>query len=146
MIEIREMTVEDIDKVFEIEKEQFVVPWTKESFIKDLTTNFCAIYYVALCDNEIAGYFGLWHVVTEGHMTNIAVAKKFEGKGIATKLMEKMIEIGIEKEMLGITLECSTVNQKALNLYNKFDFKIEGERKEYYEVTKEDCYIMWKYF
>ncbi len=146
MIEIREMTLEDVDAVYEIEKEQFVVPWTKESFIKELNENFCANYFVALYDGVIAGYIGLWHVITEGHMTNVAVSKKFEGKGIGTKLLEKIIELGIEKEMIGITLECSTVNDKALHIYKKYGFVIEGERKEYYEVTKEDCYIMWKYF
>lgn len=146
MIEIREMKLEDIDKIYEIEKEQFVVPWTLESFIKDFTENFCANYFVAICDEEIAGYIGFWHVITEGHMTNIAVAKKHEGKGIGQKLLQKMIDEAIEKEMIGITLECSTVNEKALHLYKKFGFEIEGERKEYYEVTNEDCYIMWKYF
>ncbi len=146
MIEIREMTIDDVDSIFEIEKEQFVVPWTKESFIKDLTENFCAIYYVAICDGEIAGYLGLWHVITEGHMTNVAVGKKFEGRGIGNLLIQKMIDVAIEKEMIGITLEVSTVNDKALHLYKKYGFEVHGTRKEYYEVTKEDCYVMWKYF
>ncbi len=146
MIEIREMTLEDIDAVFEIEKEQFTVPWTKQSFIKDFSENFCANYFVAVKDGELAGYIGLWHVITEGHMTNIAVAKKFEGLGIATMLMQKIVDFAIEKEMIGITLEVSTINEKALSIYKKFGFVIEGERKEYYEVSKEDCYIMWKYF
>ncbi len=146
MIEIREMTIDDVDSVFEIEKEQFVVPWTKQSFIKDLTENFCSIYYVAVCDGEIAGYLGIWHVITEGHMTNVAVSKKFEGRGIGNLLIQKMIDVAIEKEMIGITLEVSTVNDKALHLYKKYGFEVHGTRKEYYEVTKEDCYVMWKYF
>lgn len=140
------MTINDIDKIYEIEKEQFVIPWTKDSFIKELTDNFCAIYFVAEVSGVIAGYLGLWHIVTEGHMTNIAVSKKYENMGIGNMLIQKMIDTAIEKEMIGLTLEVSTVNEKALYLYKKFGFKIEGERKEYYEVTKEDCYIMWKYF
>ncbi len=146
MIKIREMTIEDVDNVHVIEKEQFVVPWTKDSFIRELTENVCGLYYVAEVDGVIAGYIGLWHVITEGHMTNVAVLKKYEGMGIGTMLMQKIIDVAIEKEMIGITLECSTVNEKALHIYKKFGFVIEGERKEYYEVTKEDCYIMWKYF
>lgn len=146
MINIRSMTLQDVDKIYEIEKEQFVVPWTKESFIKDLTDNFCSIYFVAELSGEIAGYLGLWHVINEGHMTNVAVSKKYENIGIGNKLIQKMIDTAIDKEMIGITLEVSTINEKAIHLYKKFGFEIEGERKQYYEVTKEDCYIMWKYF
>ncbi len=146
MIEIREMLVSDIDAVYEIEKEQFVVPWTKDSFKKDLCENFCANYFVATIDDVVVGYLGIWHVITEGHMTNVAVSKKHEGKGIGKMLIERMIDFATSKEMIGITLECSTVNEKALYLYKKYGFIIEGERKNYYEVTNEDCYIMWKYF
>lgn len=146
MITIRDMVVEDLDIIYQIEKEQFVVPWTKESFLKDLTENFCSIYFVAEVDGDIAGYLGLWHVVTEGHMTNVAVSQKYQNIGVANKLIQKMVDTAIEKEMIGLTLEVSTINEKAIHLYKKFGFKIEGERKEYYEVTKENCYIMWRYF
>lgn len=146
MIEIREMTIDDVDAVFEIEKEQFIVPWTKESFIKDVTENFMAIYYVAVCDNIVVGYIGMWHIVTEGHITNVAVLKKYQGQGIGRMLVSKLIDVAHEKYMMGLTLECSTVNEKALNLYKSLGFNIEGERKDYYEVTHEDCYIMWLYF
>lgn len=146
MIQIREMTLNDVDSVYEIEKSQFIVPWTKDAFEKELTSNFCAIYFVALVNEKIVGYGGLWHVINEGHITNIAVLDDYKRKGIGTKLLEKIIEVCVDREMIGITLECSTVNEKALNLYKKYGFEIEGERKAYYEVTKEDCYIMWKYF
>lgn len=145
MIEIREMTIDDVDDVYAIEKQQFVVPWTKDSFIKEMS-NFMAIYYVATFDGVVCGYGGMWHVVTEGHITNVAVLEDKKGLGIGRLLVEKLIEVAKEKEMMGITLECSTKNTVALNLYKSFGFKEEGIRKEYYEVTKEDCYIMWLYF
>lgn len=31
-IDIRLMTVDDVDKVYEVEKVSFTAPWTKESF------------------------------------------------------------------------------------------------------------------
>ncbi len=42
------------------------------------------------------------------------------------------------------TLEVRKSNEKALNLYKKQGFILEGIRKEYYE-NKEDALIMWKY-
>ncbi len=145
MIKIMPMTTNHIDQIYEIEKNSFTVPWSKESFIKDLD-NFCSIYYVAVDDKEVVGYMGMWHVVTEGHITNIAVKETYRRRKIATMLLNKMIDIAKEKEMLGITLEVSVANLPAINLYKKFGFKEEGIRKEYYEVTNEDALIMWKYF
>lgn len=146
MTEIRRMTLEDVDDVYEIEKAEFVVPWTKDSFIKEMTTNSLAVYYVAVVDGKICGYVGMWHVVTEAHIINVCVAKEYQRKGIGRMLVQKMVDESVEREVMGMTLECSTVNEKAINLYKSFGFEIEGTRKEYYEVTKEDCYIMWKYF
>ncbi len=145
MIKIIPMKINHIDQIYEIEKNSFSVPWSKDSFIKDLD-NFCSIYYVAMDNDEVVGYMGMWHIVTEGHITNVAVKESHRKMGIGTKLISKMLEIGEEKEMLGITLEVSVANIPAINLYEKFGFKKEGIRKEYYEVTNEDAWIMWKYF
>ena len=61
-------------------------------------------------------------------------------------LMEKLIAVGEEKKMYGITLEGRMGNAPAQGLYHKYGFKAEGIRKNYYPDTKEDAIIMWKYF
>ena len=105
-----------------------------------------AIYYVAVEDGKILGYAGMWHVVVEGHITNVGVLEEARCKGIGSMLMEKLIEIGVEKKMYGITLEVRMGNAPAQALYHKYGFKAEGIRKNYYPDTKEDAIIMWKYF
>lgn len=144
MIEVVEMTKEHLDDVMKIEWECFPIPWSRKSMEDELERKI-AYYFVALVDGKVAGYGGMWHVVTEGHITNIAVSEKFRRLGVGNAIVGKMIELAEEKDMLGVTLEVRVSNEAAISLYKKHGFKIEGLRKEYYDDNKEDAYIMWKY-
>jgi ribosomal-protein-alanine N-acetyltransferase len=139
------MEKKHIDGLVKIENECFAIPWTKGAFEKELT-NKMAIYFVAVDGDEVMGYFGMWHVVNEGHITNIAVAEKHRRKHVASSLMACAIEKAKELEMLGLTLEVRKSNTSAISLYKKYGFKLEGIRKEYYEDNREDALIMWRYF
>ena len=144
MIQILKMTTEHIKDVHKIEEDSFSIPWSEKAFYDELTKNKMAIYIVAKKDNEIIGYGGMWHVINEGHITNVAVKKEYRGKGVGTKIIDAFIDIAREKEMIGITLEVRVSNDIAKNLYKKNGFIMEGIRKEYYEDNKEDAIIMWK--
>lgn len=137
--------IEDLEKIHEIENECFATPWDKGSIYKDMFENNLAIYLVAKIDQELVGYGGMWHVVTEGHITNIAVSSNYRKNGVATKILEKLICIASEKNMIGLTLEVRENNKEATNLYKKFDFIEEGVRKDYYQNPVENAIIMWKY-
>lgn len=133
-----------IDGIMEIEKDSFAIPWTRASVEKELINKF-AYYVVAIEDNNVLGYGGMWHIVNEGHITNIAVHKNHRQKGIGNAIVNALVDIAKEKEMMGLTLEVRKSNESALALYKKNGFKLEGIRPEYYEDNKEDAYIMWKY-
>ena len=143
-MQIEMMNKGHIDGIMEIENESFAIPWSRSSIEKELKNNF-AIYAVAIENNKVLGYGGMWHVVNEGHITNIAVHKDYRRKGIGQAIIEKLVEIAEEKEMIGLTLEVRKSNTPALEQYKKNGFKLEGIRPEYYEDNKEDAYIMWKY-
>jgi ribosomal-protein-alanine N-acetyltransferase len=138
------MTLEHLEGVYKIEKESFSIPWAMEDFIKELKENKMAIYFVALIDDRVVGYGGMWHIINEGHITNIASSEEFRRQGIGAAILSRMIQVANEKEMIGITLEVRMGNESAMKLYSKFGFKAEGIRKNYYTDTKEDAVIMWK--
>ncbi len=144
-MEIKYMAAEHIDGIMEIEKDSFAIPWTRKS-VEDELKNKLAIYIVALEDSKVIGYGGMWHVVTEGHITNVAVHRDYRQKGVGDAIIKNMIEIAKKKEMIGLTLEVRKSNRAALGLYIKNGFKLDGIRKEYYEDNKEDAYIMWNMF
>ena len=143
-IEVRDMRYEDLDEVMKIENQCFSVPWTRDSMEGELFS-LMKYYYVALVDGKIAGYGGMWHVVTEGHITNIAVSPEHRRQGIGSAIVERLMQTAKEKEMLGVTLEVRVSNEAAKNLYEKQGFVVTGQRKKYYTDNNEDAYLMWNY-
>ncbi|MCJ7856521.1 ribosomal protein S18-alanine N-acetyltransferase [Lachnospiraceae bacterium NSJ-143] len=146
MIDIMPMTVEDIDGVLEVEESCFAIAWTREDFVREMTQNKLAVYFVAKDGERIVGYAGMWHVVTEGQITNVAVMDEYRNRKVGSALMEALIKTAEEREMIGITLEVKISNYPAQKLYSKYGFKPEGFRKNYYKDTNEDAIVMWKYF
>ena len=118
MFEIIPMTVEHIDGVLAVEEATFSIPWTRKDFEREMTENNLAIYYVAVADGKIVGYAGMWHVITEGHITNVAVLEDYRKQGIGDALMEQLEQVALEKEMIGITLEVRISNAPAQHLMN----------------------------
>jgi len=141
----RNMTSDDVEEVAEIEKNTFPMPWSKQSFYKEVNENNMAKYLVAVKGNEIVGYGGLWHIVTEMHITNIAVKKEYRGLGIGKGLVSSLIDIAKNDELVeGISLEVRRSNFTAQDLYRKYGFYVIGIRGKYYEDNREDAYIMHK--
>lgn len=147
MFQIADMATAHLDAVYNIETRAFAIPWSKSELRREITENKNAIYKVAIMDyGDVLGYAGMWHIVNEGQITNIAVDVPHRNKGIASILLESLITHGHNKEMIGLTLEVRTGNTAAQALYKKYGFKPEGIRKRYYADTGEDAIIMWKYF
>ncbi len=146
MIEIMPMTSDDIDGVLKVEESCFAIAWTRADFEREMNENKLAVYFVAKDGEKIVGYAGMWHVVTEGQITNVAVLDEYRGQKVGSLLMEALIKTAEEREMIGITLEVKISNYPAQKLYTKYGFKPEGFRKNYYKDTNEDAVVMWKYF
>lgn len=137
------MGVEDLDQVIEVEKLSFTNPWSRNSFFLELTTNELATYIVAKVDGRVVGYAGMWLVVGEAHVTNVAVHPGFRKKGIGELLMRSLMTIARESGAKMMTLEVRKSNYIAQNLYTKLGFEPIGIRRGYYTDNNEDAVIMW---
>lgn len=140
----RKMKIEDIDGIVAVENRSFTVPWSKKMFLDELA-NPLTTYYVAVQDEVIVAYAGLWIIGDEAHITNIAVDPCYRGCRIASGLMDIILALAAEKRLCGITLEVRAGNIAAISLYKKFGFEVEGRRKGYYSDNQEDALIMWFY-
>ncbi|WMI80799.1 ribosomal protein S18-alanine N-acetyltransferase [Anaerotignum sp. MB30-C6] len=150
MVKVIPMQEEHIEGVLAVEEATFSIPWTRKDFEREVRENAMAIYFVAIDDSldeeKVVGYAGMWHVITEGHITNVAVLHEYRRQGIGDLLMENLEKVALEREMIGITLEVRINNEAAQRLYHKYGFRPEGIRKNYYADTREDAVIMWKYY
>jgi [ribosomal protein S18]-alanine N-acetyltransferase len=142
-ITFRKMTVEDLDDVIEVEVNSFATPWSREAFYNELTKNQFAHYLVAEVDDKVVGYCGVWIIVDEAHITNIALLPDYRGLKLGEALMGRIVEIAREVGALRITLEVRVSNERAQNLYRKFGFEEGALRKQYYTDNMEDALVMW---
>jgi len=139
----RLMKVEDIPHILIIEREAFTMPWTEEAFRNELTHNHFAKYMVMELQSQIIGYAGLWAIVDEAHVTNIALLEAYRGRKWGERLLEELMKTASYLGMKSITLEVRVSNQIAQNLYRKKGFRSAGTRKGYYSDNREDALIMW---
>lgn len=135
------MTIDDVDAIHAIEEACFKVPWSRESFLREVTENACARYMVLREDGVAIAYAGVWFVLDEGHITNIAVHPDRRGLGYGEKVTRAMIQLAADSGMNWMTLEVRRSNKIAQNMYHKLGFIDVGYRKRYYENT-EDALVM----
>jgi ribosomal-protein-alanine N-acetyltransferase len=142
--DIREATRADAAAVAEIETLCFTSPWSRKDILREIEWNESAYYLVCADGARVISYAGLWTVLNEGHITNVAVHPDFRGRGIGRAVLVALIER--TRRLAGITeftLEVRPTNAAAMRLYRKAGFLEEGRRKDYYTKPSEDAVIMW---
>ena len=145
-VKFRKMTIHDVNEVYEIEKQSFTLAWTKEAFEQEMLKNEFAYYVLAETQEGVVGYCGMWLVMDEAHITNIAISPKERGKKFGEALMKEAIETAKAQGAKLMTLEARVSNIDALKLYKKLGFKNGGIRKDYYTDNQEDAIVMWVNF
>lgn len=139
----REIKEEDIEDILEIEEEAFTTPWSEEAFKSEIKNNL-AHYLVVEIDGRVVGYGGVWLIIDEAHITNIAVLQDYKGKGIGNKILTGLIEYSTSLGIRNMTLEVRESNFVARRLYEKHGFVSYGIRPKYYVDDNEDAIIMWR--
>lgn len=139
---IRKMTIDDLDQVMIIEKEAFDEHWKRKDFEYEICENEFSHMYVYEENKRVLGIIGYYILFDDAQVTTIAVLKEARGKGIATKMMEAMIKDCNSKMCSQLSLEVRQSNQKAINLYEKFDFIEMNIRKAYYEDGEDAIFMM----
>src|SRR5579875_1309818 len=139
----RYMREEDIDQVLEVEHASFTLPWSREAFYNELHNNKFAVYIVLEHEERIIGYCGVWIVVDEAHVTNVAILPAYRGRKLGEAMMRKLMSVSREMGAKRMTLEVRVSNHIAQSLYRKMGFQNGGIRKNYYSDNLEDALVMW---
>lgn len=143
-ISISKMTLLDLLQIKDTLVSEFDDFWNFDIFKSELK-NENSKYLVAKFNNEIVGFAGIWKAVDDVHITNIVTKKCYRNNGIASQLLKKLIELAKRENVLSLTLEVSDNNIYAIKLYEKYNFKKIGLRKNYYSQN-ENAIIMTLYF
>ena len=99
---------------------------------EDLNNNIFSKYFIYEEKNNIIGFINYSDLYDRFELNYIYVKEDYRNKGIASKLMDKMLEIGNDKNIDNITLEVNVTNESAIGLYKKYNFIEITVRKGYY--------------
>ena len=137
--QIRRMTLNDVDTVYELEKRIFKDSWSRRSFINEAVNTDYSFPYVMARQEKIVAYAVVWYVSGELHVNNIAVDPKFRRRGLGAELLEHILEMFPDFDTAFLEVRIS--NEAAIRLYEKYMFNKAGVRKKYY-ADGEDALLM----
>jgi [ribosomal protein S18]-alanine N-acetyltransferase len=140
-VQIRRLGYTDLPDVIAIERRAFPAPWSLAMFVLELSKP-TSISIGALVDGELAGYLICSRYHTVWHLMNVAVDLDKRRLGIASRMLEHLLEIVGENERY--TLEVRVSNVEAIAMYESFGFRSAGMRRRYYHDNNEDALIMWR--
>lgn len=142
LLEITPMSLQDLESVLEIERSTFSFPWPQNSFYREIVNNDYAHYFAVRLkgENIIIGYGGIWVLLDEAHITTLAVHPHYRQAGAGSFLLSRLLEEALSRGAHQVFLEVRDSNLAARKLYEKYDFKITGRRKNYY--YHEDALLM----
>ncbi len=144
---IRLASPDDLNSIYALEQECFTIPWSMQSLETDLTrNNEVATYLVAVEGGRVTGYIGMWMVLDEAQVTNLAVAEDARRKGTGQRLIQRLADIAKERGAVSLLLEVRESNIPARTVYERCGFVQIAVRKAYYENNGEDAIIMLKKF
>ncbi len=145
-VEVRMMRAEDLEQVAQLEAEAFGAEAWSEDALREAFLQSHYRFAVAVAEEQVLGYMGMYLVVGEANVTNIAVFSAHRGQGIGKRILSYMVNLARISGCLGVTLEVRVSNTPAISLYESEGFASAGIRKQFYDNPKEDASIMWKYF
>ncbi|WLR51069.1 ribosomal protein S18-alanine N-acetyltransferase [Bacillus tianshenii] len=143
VISFRLMKEQDVDDVMKVEEASFPIPWSKDAFYNEVVHNQFAHYLLLEKDEEVIGYCGIWIIIDEAHITNVAILPEERGNKYGEKLMRQAMDFAVALGAATLSLEVRVSNYVAQNLYRKLGFEAGGIRKNYYADNQEDALVMW---
>ena len=135
-IEIRKMTISDLDLIKEDLENQFDDFWNYKTFSEELSSNY-STSFIAMENDKIVGFLVVKNILDQTEIMNIVIKKVERNKKIASNMIEYLIDYCTQNKKKVINLEVNAKNIIAINLYKKYNFKQVGLRKNYYNGTND---------
>ena len=139
---IRFANKSDIDKVLEIEGLSFLQPWDYHTFKLALDDIF-----LVFDEQEILGFLIAVCCARNIRATimKMAVHPEHRRKGIATVLLNQVLEILKEKKIIDVCLNVEIIRKPAIALYEKFGFQITKTiHMDYEDDLSDDAFHVMK--
>lgn len=130
-MEIRQITIDDLNKVFELLNDlyhQKLIFDTFQKIYKQKLNDKNCYYTVAIIDKEIVGVLTLefqtklHRAKKQSFIEDLVIAEKFRSKGIGTSLLEDAINYAINNDCEVVELTSYLDNERAHKFYETNGF------------------------
>lgn len=114
--------------------EQVLFPgdcWSVEQFWSELAQP-TRCYVVALDEDEVVGYAGLFLLPPDADIQTVAVGWDHQGQGIARRLVSDLLDVADSSGATHTMLEVRADNEAATALYRRLGFVPISTRPRYY--------------
>ncbi len=138
---VRELKVEDLAAVAEMEQQIFSDPWSEKSVMETVQQK-QSVCFAAEKAGHILGYLLVYHVADEAEIARIAVQKEARRQGVAGKLMLALENYCEEHQIVRLLLDVRESNETARNFYTESGFAEDGIRQGFYSNPSEDAVLM----
>ena len=139
--QVRAMTEDDLDQIMDIERDAHPEAWERHVFESTLKDPF-KWRRVATNDDGVIGFVIVQREPDHGHIVNLAVARAWRRRGIATRLLEYVETLARAAEVSKMMLEVRETNLPAQLLYRDAGYRATEILKRHYEMW--DGYRMMK--
>ena len=145
-VTIRLETVEEVDRAFDVirevaKEEDYLMEDGVEQSRIDLTKELLehngddVLFIVAEVDGRIVGTldlvkYGRYGKTAHVRYLDMAIIDGYRSIGIGSALMDFAVNWAREKKFRKILLDVFSTHTRAINLYRKFGFQIEGTKKD----------------
>lgn len=132
-INVRQMMVEDIPIVLDIDRSSFDLEWRNPLDSLRLAFHQSAYTTIAELDGEIVGYQFSTSSGIGGHLARLAVKGANQGNGVGYLLVHDVINHFKMMHIMNVTVNTQESNTASLALYAKAGFKSTGESYRVYK-------------
>jgi ribosomal-protein-alanine N-acetyltransferase len=132
---LRQMTMDDLPAVMEIERTTFPADAWSESMMRgELGDQPRTRHYVVACVGDtVVGYAGLAAAADQADIQTIAVLAEHRRSGVGAALMDALLAEAARRGAEAVFLEVRSDNEPAQAMYDRFGFERLGVRRRYYE-------------
>ena len=139
---IRRMTHMDLEAVVSIETRAYAYPWSKTILQDCIRVGYGC--WVVESRIWVEGYAIMSTAAQESHLLNLCVRPESQGRGLARRMLEHVLEHSRSEGSRTLFLEVRPSNHRAVELYRSMGFCELGVRPNYYPDAKghEDALVM----
>ena len=140
---LRTVQPAELHVIHSIERASFPNPWPLHIFQQEMANSWSRLWgwYPRGVKDPIA-FLLFWLVYDEVHILNIATHPSWRRAGIASILLDALIDESRGAGARYLTLEVRPSNTPAIRLYEEFWFETVGVRPRYYSDNGEDALVM----